>query len=203
MQKNYYKNYYNGSEFLVSAHALQQLPLDCGIEVAFSGRSNAGKSSVLNALTGRSGLARTSKTPGRTQQLNVFVVDVDKRLVDLPGYGYAKVSDRLHQHWLKMVNGYFLGRQALSGLVLIMDVRHPLRDGDLKQLEWSQSVGLPVHIVLNKSDKLSNSVGKRVLDKCVKATASELVSVQLFSCLKKSGAEELRTVLDRWFGYAG
>ena len=196
------KNYYNGSEFVVSAHDFAQLPLDVGVEVAFSGRSNSGKSSVLNVLTERSGLARTSKTPGRTQQLNFFAVDEGRHLVDLPGYGYAKVSDGMRQHWMQLINRYFLTRQALTGLVLIMDVRRPLREGDLRQLEWSQSVALPVHIVLNKSDKLPYSKRMCALKECADQVQSDLVSVQLFSCLKLIGMQELRAVLDRWFGYA-
>lgn len=195
------KNFYNQAEFVVSAHKLQQLPMDVGIEVAFSGRSNSGKSSVLNIVTGRTKLARTSKTPGRTQQLNVFVLDQGRRLVDLPGYGYAKVPVAMRQHWAKMINDYFLRRQALAGLVLIVDVRHCLREGDLRQLEWAHSVGLAVHVVLNKSDKLSHNKAQQALQKCSQQIIGDRVSLQLVSCLKRIGVEELRTVLDGWFEF--
>ena len=131
----------------------QQAPPDAGYEVAFAGRSNAGKSSALNALTQRKSLARTSKTPGRTQHLVFFELDGERRLVDLPGYGYAKVPEKVRRHWGLAMETYLSGRESLRGLVLMMDVRHPLTDFDKQMLQWCQHAGMPVHILLTKADK--------------------------------------------------
>ena len=195
------KNNYNKSIFLLGAHKIGQLPEDIGTEVAIAGRSNAGKSSVLNVITANSKLARISKTPGRTQQMNIFVLDDERRLVDLPGYGYAKVPVAMRKHWRTTLNKYFLGRSALSGLVLVMDIRHPLKPGDQQMLDWALEVGLPTHILLNKSDKLSRGAGMSILQKLKEHIHNDLVSIQLFSALKKTGAEEARAVLDQWFNY--
>lgn len=196
------KNNYNKSTFLISAHEIKQLPDDIGIEVAFAGRSNAGKSSVLNVITANSKLARISKTPGRTQQINIFAVDDARRLVDLPGYGYAKVPVAMRKHWGATLSKYFQERNALSGLVLIMDIRHPLKPVDQQMLDWILAVGLPTHIILNKADKLSRGAGVSLLQKLKGRINDDLISIQLFSALKKTGAEEARAVLDQWFNYA-
>jgi len=185
----------------MGAHEIKQLPEDIGTEVAIAGRSNAGKSSVLNVITANSKLARISKTPGRTQQMNIFVLDDGRRLVDLPGYGYAKVPVAMRKHWGITLNKYFQGRSALSGLVLIMDIRHPLKPEDQQMLDWSLEVGLPTHILLNKSDKLSRGAGTALLQQIKGRINNDLVSIQLFSALKKTGAEEARAVLDQWFEY--
>lgn len=185
----------------MGAHEIRQLPEDIGTEVAIAGRSNAGKSSVLNVITANSKLARISKTPGRTQQMNIFVLDDMRRLVDLPGYGYAKVPVAMRKHWGVTLNKYFQGRSSLSGLVLIMDIRHPLKPEDQQMLDWALEVGLPTHIILNKSDKLSRGAGMALLQQIKGRINNDLVSVQLFSALKKTGAEEARAVLDQWFDY--
>lgn len=185
----------------MGAHEFRQLPEDSGIEIAIAGRSNAGKSSVLNVITGNSKLARISKTPGRTQQMNIFVVDDERRLVDLPGYGYAKVPVALRKHWVATLNRYFQERRALSGLILIMDIRHLLKPGDQQMLDWALEVGLPTHILLNKSDKLSRGAGMSLLQQMKRRMNDDLISIQLFSALKRTGAEEAREALDRWFEY--
>ncbi len=194
-------NRYNKSRFLMGAHEVRQLPEDIGTEVAFAGRSNAGKSSVLNVITANSKLARISKTPGRTQQMNIFVLDDERRLVDLPGYGYAKVPVAMRRHWGATLNKYFLERKALSGLMLIMDIRHPLKPDDQQMIDWSLEVGLPTHVLLNKADKLSRGAGMQQLNQLKRLINNDLVSIQLFSALKRKGAEEAREVLDQWFGY--
>lgn len=188
------------AEFLTAAHALHQLPPDLGAEVAFAGRSNAGKSTALNALTGKSQLARISKTPGRTQQLVVFALDESRRLVDLPGYGYAKVAHTLREHWRHVLADYFLERAVLAGLLLAMDVRHPLTEFDRQMLGLCATRGLPCHIILTKADKLSRSQGLTTLRE-VRTTLQRDgldASVQLFSALKRDGIEEARAVVCRW-----
>ncbi len=185
----------------MGAHEIRQLPDDIGTEVAIAGRSNAGKSSILNVITANSKLARISKTPGRTQQMNVFVLDDERRLVDLPGYGFAKVPVAMRKHWGATLNRYFQERNALSGLILIMDIRHPLKPEDQQMLDWALDVGLPTHILLNKSDKLSRGAGMALLQKLKGCINDDLVSIQLFSALKKTGADEARAILDQWFDY--
>ncbi len=192
---------YQKAYFLLSAADVKQLPPDEGIEVAIVGRSNAGKSSVLNRITQSKGLARVSKTPGRTQLLNVFVIDEARRLIDLPGYGFAKASADAKRIWQKAVDAYFNGRESLKGVVLVMDIRHPLKDSDIHMLEYCAERDLPVHILLNKCDKLSNSA---VAD-TVRAVKNELtdssspVTVQPFSALKNIGVKELEAVLNQWY----
>ncbi|TXK64893.1 ribosome biogenesis GTP-binding protein YihA/YsxC [Alkalisalibacterium limincola] len=193
------KNLLNGARYLLAAHLSHQLPGDGGREVAFAGRSNAGKSTALNSLVGHTKLARTSKTPGRTQQLVYFDFEhaPGKYLVDLPGYGYAKVPGELKSHWLGFVNDFFRHRQALVGLVVVMDVRHPLREFDQQMLAYAVERGLPAHCLLTKSDKLSRGAAKQTLLK-IQRELPEGVTVQLFSGLNKEGVEQAREVVLDW-----
>jgi len=195
-------NRYRQARYATSAHTRDQLPPDSGREVAFAGRSNAGKSSVINAITGQKRLARISKTPGRTQLINFFPVDEDKRLVDLPGYGYARVPGKLREHWLQTLGAYFQQRQCLAGVVLIVDIRRLLREFDRQMLLYCESAGLSVHILLNKSDKLAYSARKNSLMQVQKQLAGSRHTVQLFSALKRSGTDELAAVLDDWLHVA-
>ena len=197
------ENPYSKAVFLKSAARVVHLPEDTGYEVAFAGRSNAGKSSALNCLTGIKGLARTSKTPGRTQLINLFQLDDERRLVDLPGYGYAKVALQVKMEWQKNLAHYLDVRQSLKGLILLMDVRHPLKDLDLMMVDWALNRQLPVHILLTKSDKLSRSDVKNSVLKVRKyyELAEHLVSVQSFSSLKKDGVDELIALLNQWFEF--
>lgn len=192
---------YQKAYFLLSVAELTQLPEDAGIEVAMAGRSNAGKSSVLNRITQQKGLARVSKTPGRTQMINVFTIDSKRRLMDLPGYGYAKVPLKAKLKWQKTVDEYLRTREALRGLILIMDIRHPLKDSDVQLLEFCDQVGLSVHILLNKADKLSKGAAAKTLLEVKKAVANyqNAITVQGFSALKGEGIKELHAVLDRWY----
>lgn len=194
-------NPYRRAEFLLSAHKLTQCPPDTGREVAFVGRSNVGKSSVINVVTGRKALARISKTPGRTRLINYFMVDDNTRLVDLPGYGFARVSRSLQAHWVETVNDYLLRRGSLCGLILILDIRREPRDEDLQILDWCASVNLPVHILLNKADKLSFGAASKKLRELQSGLGGK-VGVQLFSAQKRTGVDELRRVLDGWL-YCG
>lgn len=195
------ENYYAKAVFLKSAARVAHLPADSGYEVAFAGRSNAGKSSALNCLTRIKGLARTSKTPGRTQLINLFSLDDERRLVDLPGYGYAKVALQVKLEWQKHLAHYLEVRQSLKGLVLLMDVRHPLKDLDQMMVDWALSRELPVHILLTKADKLSRSEVKHTVLKVRQhyELAAHLISVQAFSSLKKEGVDELIFLLNQWF----
>ena len=191
---------YRLAEFLTSARKVSQCPADEGWEVAFAGRSNAGKSSAINSLTGNKKLARTSKTPGRTQLLNFFALTEQQRLVDLPGYGFAKVPMSVKQAWIKQLEGYLQHRESLRGLILLMDVRHPLQPFDEQMLGWAVAASMPVHILLTKADKLKKGPAKATLLK-VRAQLREhgdLVSVQLFSALKHTGHQDLTTVLNAW-----
>ena len=196
-------NAYRQLSFEFGAHDLKQLPPDSGIEVAFAGRSNAGKSSALNAIADQKALARTSKAPGRTQQINYFPLDDERRVVDLPGYGYAKVPEALRRHWQQTLGRFLETRRALRGMVLVMDVRHPLKDYDLQMLDWCHARGMPVHCLLTKADKLKRGPAQAMLQAVRKDLADDYgdaVTVQLFSAPKKQGVEEARAVLDRWFG---
>ncbi len=188
------------TRFLSSAYKLSDLPADQGAEVAFAGRSNAGKSSALNAITGRRMLARTSKTPGRTQLINFFDIDDEHRLVDLPGYGYAKVPDSLRRHWGHTLRDYLSARLALRGLILLMDVRHPLTDLDRQMLAWSRSRVLPVHILLTKADKISRGKAAAVLQQVVRDLSQQggEATVQLFSAPRGLGLAEVMAVLEAW-----
>ena len=180
--------------YLKSAHNPAQFLPDTGQEVAFAGRSNAGKSSALNVIANRSNLARTSKTPGRTQLVNFFHWTDDTRLVDLPGYGYAKVPEAVRRHWRGLMQAYFESRGSLSGLVLVMDARRPLLEFDVQMLSWAQYSECPVHVLLTKADKLSRGAGSAVLHK-VRREIGDEVSVQLFSALKRTGVDEARDAL--------
>ncbi len=184
-------------QFLLAAHEVRQLPPDQGVEVAFAGRSNAGKSSALNALVNRRGLARTSRTPGRTQQLVVFELDETRRLVDLPGYGYAKAPRALREHWEKTIERYLRERQSLRALVLIMDIRHPLKDVDCQLLAFCADIGLPCLCLLTKSDKLSRGPAMAALKKAQSdiEAAGWQADVRLFSATKKTGVEEVRAAI--------
>ncbi|KTC96786.1 ribosome biogenesis GTP-binding protein YihA/YsxC [Legionella feeleii] len=197
------RNPYTQASFLKSAARVEHLPPDEGFEVAFAGRSNAGKSSALNCLTGIKQLARTSKTPGRTQLINLFSLDDQRRLVDLPGYGYAQVAQQVKQDWQKNLAHYLEVRQCLKGLVLLMDCRHPLKDLDKMMVDWSLDRELPVHILLTKADKLSRSDVKNTVIKVRRhyQLMEELITVQAFSSLKKEGVDELITKLNEWFGW--
>lgn len=186
-----------------SVPGITNAPADTGTEVAFAGRSNAGKSSAINALTRQNSLARTSKTPGRTQLLNFFEIDEQRRFVDLPGYGYAKVPPDVKKKWHQMMENYLSRRQSLKGIVLVMDVRHPLTEFDWQMIEWSEYSNVPLHILLTKADKLSYGKAKNVLlavQKELKET-EPAVTAQLFSGLKKTGIDEVHRVLDEWFHY--
>lgn len=186
--------------FLRSAHTLGQCPEDNGREVAIAGLSNVGKSSVINVLGNNRNLARTSKSPGRTQLLNFFLVSESCRLVDLPGYGFARVPAAVKQHWGKVLQSYFGHRRSLAGLLLVMDVRRPLKPYDEQMLAWCQAAGIPVHILLNKADKLSRSAGCRVLAEVDrKYSVDNGVSVQLFSALTRSGIDSVKEKLGFWF----
>jgi GTP-binding protein len=194
---------YRGAQFEISAAKLSQLPADEGFEVAFAGRSNAGKSSAINKICCQKSLARTSKTPGRTQLINFFTMDEKRRLVDLPGYGYAKVSEDIKRRWQQTMEQYLATRESLQGLILLMDVRHPLRDTDQQLLSWSWNVGMPTHVLLTKADKLKRGAAQNTLLKVRKEISENdpegLTSVQLFSSLKGTGLDEVYTVLDAWF----
>lgn len=188
-------SYYPTVEYLTGAMQAVQFPTDEGVEVAFAGRSNSGKSSAINAITGRIGLARTSKTPGRTQMINFFSMQQGQRLVDLPGYGFAKVPPAMQQHWHELMASYFERRQSLAGLIVLMDSRHPLKDTDLQMLEWGQQRHLRCHVLLSKADKLTQSEGMKVIRE-VRAALGEAASVQLFSATTNRGVDEARRFLD-------
>lgn len=193
---------YPTASFIISAPTLALCPDDTGAEVAFAGRSNAGKSSAINALTQQNALARTSRTPGRTQLINFFSVmnDESRRLVDLPGYGYAKVPEAVKIEWQRHLSDYLRGRFSLRGLVLLMDVRHPLTEFDQMMLDYADQREMPVHILLTKADKLKKGPASAALQK-VRSRLKEwedLVSVQLFSSLKRDGVDTLSQKLDQW-----
>lgn len=191
---------YRSARFFTSAPKLKDCPADGGAEVAFAGRSNAGKSSAINTLTDNKKLAKTSKTPGRTQLINFFNLNEQQRLVDLPGYGFAKVPMAVKLKWQHHLEDYLRNRQSLKGLVLLMDSRHPMQEFDRMMLGWAVSADMPVHILLTKADKLKNGPAKTTLMLVRKELAdmSDLVSVQLFSSLKRTGLPELREVLNGW-----
>ena len=184
---------FSAARYVLSAHLPRQLPPDRGAEVAFAGRSNVGKSSAINAITNQARLARTSKTPGRTQQINFFSLDPDLHLVDLPGYGFARAPEALRAHWGRFITDYLLEREALRGLVLPMDVRHPLTGLDESMLSLCREAGLPVHVLLTKADKFSRGKGNEVLWQIRRRLGDGAeVSVQLFSATRKTGVEQAR-----------
>ena len=189
--------------FLLSVPDPRQAPPDAGFEVAFAGRSNAGKSSALNRITGRKSLARTSKTPGRTRHLVFFAVDGSRRLVDLPGYGFARVPEKVRRHWGDAMERYLTGRQSLRGLILLMDVRHPLTDFDTQMLNWCQHARMPVHVLLTKADKLKRGPATSTLLRVQRHLAEyHDIRVQLFSALKGIGVEEARERICAWLEMA-
>lgn len=191
------------ARYLLAAHTPHQLPPDGGFEVAFAGRSNAGKSSALNALCRQNALARVSRTPGRTQQLVFFEVEPQRYLVDLPGYGYAQVPRELQAHWQAFIDGYFRSREALRGLVVVMDIRHPLRDYDRQMLGYAVQRGLPAHALLTKADKLGRGQQAQTLQAVRRELAAafgDTVGVQLFSGETKQGVDEARAVVEGWLG---
>ena len=191
---------FNKAEFLTTVARLDDLPLDALREVAFAGRSNAGKSSAINTLANHTRLAFVSKTPGRTQHLNYFRVADGKFLVDLPGYGYAKAPEEIRAQWEGLLAPYLRYRSPLVGLVVIMDCRHPLTDLDLQMLEWFAPTGKPIHVLLSKADKLTRQEQADVLREVgtVLARLGEHCSVQLFSSLKRTGVAEAEAVLGAW-----
>jgi GTP-binding protein len=197
-----------GAQFVLAAHRIQQLPADEGAEVAFAGRSNAGKSSALNALTGHRGLARTSKTPGRTQQMVAFSLPpmlrgetsqpLETRLIDLPGYGDAKVPEALREHWRHEIDAYLHVRRSLRGVVLIVDIRHPLKDFDRMMLDFCLATSLPCHVLMTKADKLSRNQASQALAALRKQyDADTPVTMQVFSAQDGVGVDEARAAVAR------
>ena len=193
---------YRQARFLTSAARLHDLPADRGREVAFAGRSNAGKSSAINALTGRRDLARTSRTPGRTRLINFFSLDDGRRLVDLPGYGYAKVPRAMSREWGILVGAYLESRESLAGVVVLMDIRHPLTELDLTLLDWCLAADVPVLAVLTKADKLARGRRGAALSEVRRGLSrrGDPAGAIVFSATKQIGRRELSDRLDRWFG---
>jgi GTP-binding protein len=187
------------AKFILSANAADQFPPDTGTEAAVAGRSNAGKSSAINVIVNRRQFARTSKTPGRTQLVNFFELRDAQRLVDLPGYGFARVAESVRQHWGRLLRSYFEQRESLSGLILVVDVRRQLADFDRQMLSFADSVGVQVHILLTKADKLKRGKAATALLE-VKKELGDSASVQLFSALKRQGVDESRAVLENFLG---
>lgn len=192
---------YAKTKFVTSAPDINHLPVDTGIEIAFAGRSNAGKSSALNTLTNQKNLARTSKTPGRTQLINLFEVAPNCRLVDLPGYGFAQVPEEVKRKWQKSLGEYLHKRESLKGLVILMDIRHPLKDLDQQMIDWAVQSELPVMLLLTKADKLASGAQKKQLNMVKEAILPFQgdITVTTFSSLKRTGLEQLRQKLDYWF----
>ncbi len=195
---------FKSAKYLISAPSLQQCPPDRGAEVAFAGRSNAGKSSAINSLTRNNKLARISKTPGCTQQLNFFQLlnSADLRLVDLPGYGYAKVPKAMQQQWEQNLSQYLNERQSLRGIILVTDIRHPIQEFDDMMINWAVQSEMPMHVLLNKSDKLSRSAAQDSLLKYSRdlkdAGFENLVSVHYFSSVSGEGVDQLAQQLQTW-----
>ncbi|MGR8981161.1 MAG: ribosome biogenesis GTP-binding protein YihA/YsxC [Gammaproteobacteria bacterium] len=192
---------YHQAKFINSSPHLSNVPPDQGREVAFAGRSNAGKSSAINTLTGQNALARISKTPGRTQMLNFFEINERQRFVDLPGYGYAKVPEAVKKKWHELMEKYLNQRKSLCAIILVMDVRRPLTEYDWQMIEWCRYKNLPMHILLTKSDKLTYGAGKNMLLHVRKELAAMPfpLTIQLFSALKKTGIQEAHEALDHFF----
>jgi GTP-binding protein len=194
---------YRAVHFFNSVNAFEQLPPDIGQEVAFAGRSNAGKSSALNLLTDQRQLARVSKTPGRTQMINFFQVETERYLVDLPGYGYAQAPEAMRRHWRVLLERYLRERIALRGLLLMMDIRHPLTELDQRMLDCCAARELPAHSLLTKADKLSRGAAKTVLQQVQKTLRTQYpqATAQLFSAQTGQGVDEAHQRLDEWLGF--
>jgi GTP-binding protein len=194
---------YHHAKYLKGAAKVDQLPTDSLIEVAFAGRSNAGKSSALNTLTNQKALARTSKQPGRTQLINYFLLDDGKFLVDLPGYGYAKVPTSIKKNWQKTLDLYLTTRDQLKGIILLVDSRHPLKEFDIMMIQFAKDSNINLHILLTKSDKLSSNNKKNnalnLIKKEISSYDTKNITTQLFSSLTKEGLPELKLVLNNWF----
>lgn len=191
-------------KYMLGAADLKQLPDDIGVEVAFAGRSNAGKSSALNRLTGQRSLARTSKTPGRTQLINLFSLEDDCRLVDLPGYGFARVAKSVKEHWQKTLSLYLQKRNCLKALVVLMDIRHPCKEMDLSMINWALQADLQVLVLLSKSDKMKQGARLEVKRKVTKLLSEKMdntnnLEITIFSALKGQGNDVLKDFLDRQF----
>ena len=195
-------NLFQNAKFFTTVNHLKDLP-DTSAEIAFVGRSNAGKSSAINTLTNHVRLAYVSKTPGRTQHINFFELENGNFMVDLPGYGYAQVPEAIRAHWVKLLGDYLQQRRQLIGLILIMDSRHPLKALDIQMLDFFHITGRPVHILLSKADKLSKNDQIKTLAAVKKSlkpyTDRQKISVQLFSSLKKQGMDEVNQVVGSWF----
>jgi GTP-binding protein len=188
---------YPEAHFVKSANAADQFPEDTGVEVAVAGRSNAGKSSAINVIVNRRQFARTSKTPGRTQLVNFFALRDGQRLVDLPGYGFARVAEKTRRHWGDLLTDFFRVRRSLKGLLLIVDIRRQLTDYDRQMIEFAEDVDLPIHVILTKADKLKRGQAAKALLE-VQKELGDRASVQLFSALKRLGEQEARQVLERF-----
>ena len=198
------KIHYQNTHFITSAPDIRHLPEDEGVEIAFAGRSNAGKSSALNRLTNQKSLAKTSKTPGRTQLINLFKVEEGCHIVDLPGYGFAQVPVEMKNKWQKSLGEYLQKRECLKGLVVLMDIRHPMKDLDQQMIFWAIDSRIPVQVLLTKADKLKSGARKQTQLKIRKQveTFGGDVSVDVFSSLKGLGVDQLRAKLDTWFAPA-
>jgi GTP-binding protein len=194
-------NPFRVARYLMGAAKLSQLPPDFGIEVAFAGRSNAGKSTALNAITDQKSLAKTSKTPGRTQLINLFRLDDERRLTDLPGYGFAKVAKNIKEQWQKTLSTYLQERECLQAMIIFMDIRHPAKETDKQMITWAVEAQLPVHVVLSKADKLKSGARKAALLAAKKQLAriSEDITCQVFSATQKLGLDELIEMLEVWY----
>jgi GTP-binding protein len=197
------KNHYQCTSFQLGTPNARQAPPDIGMEVAFAGRSNSGKSSALNVIANQKALARTGKTPGRTQHINFFRVDDHRRLVDLPGYGYARVPKEVKARWQRAIEQYLETRSSLRGVILLMDIRHPLKDFDRQVLTWCHTADLSLHVLLTKADKLKRGPARTALLEVRKEIAAlhPTATVQLFSALTPAGAEEARMILDHWLDF--
>jgi len=197
------QDFYRRAEFILSAAAVRHMPPDHGAEVAIAGRSNVGKSTFINVLTGIRKLARTSKTPGRTQLINFFALDDTRRLVDLPGYGFAKVPPQVKRQWQAMIESYLTSRRSLRGVVVLMDIRHPLTPLDQQLLHWCRATGLPVLAVLTKADKLSRGAARQTQTRVQRELAAEFpqaATVELFSALKPIDPGGIYARMDEWLG---
>ncbi len=194
----------SGARFALSVPNVGDMPNDNGIEIAFAGRSNTGKSSAINVLCGQRGLARTSRTPGRTQHLVVFELDGPRRLVDLPGFGYAKVSKRIRRHWDRALPEYLETRRSLAGLMVVMDVRHSLKPQEVMLVDWCANADVPLHVLLNKCDKLNKGQAQNALLKVSRylEAAGGAATAQLFSALKRTGIEQAHEAAGRWLDVA-